>query len=77
MFIDVYFFIVNLARLKWFGHMERMYEERQVKRINYVGRDAREEAERKTAYQMERCAPKRSGGEWTELRGNCCGGPGP
>ena len=35
------------------------------------------EAERKTGYQMERCAPKRSGGEWTELRGSCCDGPRP
>ena len=44
---------------------------------NYAGRDAREEAEGKTAYRMERCAPKRFGGEWTELRGSCCGNPGP
>ena len=53
------------ARLKWFGHMERM------------GEDAGEEAERETAYQMEGCASKRSGGERTELRGSCGGGQGP
>ena len=44
---------------------------------NYAGGDAGEEAERKTAYQMERCDPKSSGGKWTVLRGGCCGGPEP
>ena len=44
--------------------------------VNHAGRDAGKEAQRKTTNQIERCAPKRPGGEWIEPRGICRGGSG-
>ena len=54
-----------------------MGEERQVKRILQAKKDTGKEAERKTAKQMELCAPNTPGEKWIEPRGSSRGDPRP
>ena len=53
------------------------YGGRKAGEEDFQGRNAMKETSEKTQDKMERCAPKRPGGEWTEVQGSCCGSPRP
>ena len=63
------------ARLKWFGHLERMSDERQVKRITQAELQGRRPAGRsKTANEVDGRATEGPGVQLTEPgRSNCRG----